>query len=69
MLKQIGYPCPDTMELAVIHNKTTIKAECKCPPKTALYAPDNKCYDLFKNKPCQKRQYYGPDTSKSNNTK
>lgn len=64
----MGYPCPETMELAVINNKRNIKAECKCPPKTALYAEDEKCYDLFKDKPCEKGHYFGPETSNIQNT-
>ena len=51
---QVGYPCPDTMELspaAASTFKQTDKnvpiAECKCPPEMAQSVLNNKCYLLF----------------------
>lgn len=48
------------MELSVSNYKKDVKAECKCPPQTALYAKDGKCYQLFKNQPCPYGQYFAP---------
>ncbi|KAK4886078.1 hypothetical protein RN001_002349 [Aquatica leii] len=63
---QIGYPCPEGMELTptAISSNSSLKhimAECKCPPKTAEYPDDNRCYKLFTNGPCGKGQYFAPD--------
>lgn len=70
---QIGYPCPDTMELSPIppgkwnklktdhrNNNNIMTAECKCPPGTAQSAITNKCHQLFEQGPCQKGQYFSP---------
>lgn len=60
---QVGYPCPNGMELtpAVSKFNQQLSAECKCPPKTAQSATDEKCYQLFTQGPCEKGNYFAPD--------
>lgn len=63
--RQLGYPCPDTMELSPIGNSATFKttmttAECRCPPGTAQSKITSKCHALFERGPCELRQYFAP---------
>lgn len=39
-----------------------LSAECRCPPKTAQSARDGRCYELFTIGPCERGQYFAPDT-------
>lgn len=62
---QLGYPCPDTMELSPVSNtrrtyRTGVAAECRCPPTTALSAITNQCHKLFERGPCKYGEYYAP---------
>ncbi|CAH1187486.1 unnamed protein product, partial [Phyllotreta striolata] len=69
---QVGYPCPNGMELTPSLSKSgqTLSAECRCVPGTAQSASDGACYRLFTAGPCQMGQYFGPDTQyKSENSK
>lgn len=65
---QMGYPCPDDMELspparsAGADIEEPLIAECKCPPKTALSLKDGKCHELFSRGPCERGQYFAPYT-------
>lgn len=69
---QVGYPCPNGMELTPSLNNTgkNLSAECRCVPKTAQSATDGACYSLFTSGPCNHGYYFGPDTKyKSENSK
>lgn len=59
---QIGYPCPETMELVPTGTRKprSLRAECRCPPTSALHNPSGQCYELFKIGPCEKGQYFAP---------
>ncbi|KAH1020672.1 hypothetical protein HUJ04_010288 [Dendroctonus ponderosae] len=66
---QIGYPCPDGMELTPARSKIgkELYAECRCPPKQALSLTDGKCYQLFTKGSCSEGFYFGPDRIHKNN--
>lgn len=60
---QIGYPCPDTMELTPAGNSMTTSgsaAECRCPPGTAQSPETSRCHKLFEQGPCDVGQYFAP---------
>lgn len=62
---QLGYPCPDTMELSPVGSSATYKsamttAECRCPPGTAQSKITSKCHTLFERGPCELGQYFAP---------
>lgn len=64
---QIGYPCPDTMELGpaptnslMSKKQQNFSAECRCPPGTIQSDITNKCYRIFERGPCELGQYFGP---------
>lgn len=62
---QVGYPCPETMELSPAANskhtsKNAPAAECRCPPGTALSAETNKCHSVFERGPCKSGQFFSP---------
>lgn len=62
---QMGYPCPDDMELSPAATKAGVReflAECRCPPKSAQSTYDGRCHELFKTGPCQLGQYFAADT-------
>ncbi|KAL3266190.1 hypothetical protein HHI36_010373 [Cryptolaemus montrouzieri] len=62
----MGHPCPEDMELtplATTSGTQNLTAECRCPPKTAEYAPDGHCYQFFTAGPCQKGYYFSPDAT------
>lgn len=70
---QIGYPCPEGMELSPItissnRDEKRVAAECRCPPKTAQYAHNGQCYELFTIGPCEIGQYFAPDTQYISNS-
>ncbi|XP_074095978.1 uncharacterized protein LOC141525391 isoform X2 [Cotesia typhae] len=55
---QIGAPCPETMELS-----PTAKgpgAECRCPPGTAQFAAESKCWPIFTRAECPAGEYFAP---------
>ena len=63
LFKQVGYPCPDTMELTPIGNSMTtsnMAAECRCPPGTAQSPDTTRCHKLFDQGPCDIGQYFAP---------
>uniref|UniRef100_A0A182FTP4 DUF4789 domain-containing protein n=1 Tax=Anopheles albimanus TaxID=7167 RepID=A0A182FTP4_ANOAL len=60
---QLGYPCPDTMELSPVGAGSTglgSTAECRCPPGTAQSPLTKKCHKLFERGPCEFGQYFAP---------
>ncbi|KAI4463632.1 hypothetical protein MML48_4g00021332 [Holotrichia oblita] len=62
---KMGYPCPDDMELSPAATKAGVRefsAECRCPPKSAQSTYDGRCHELFKAGPCQRGQYFAPDS-------
>lgn len=54
---QVGYPCPDTMELGT--DKYGY-AKCWCPPGTAEFNKTSTCHKLFEQGPCELGQYFAP---------
>ncbi|XP_045478764.1 uncharacterized protein LOC123683854 isoform X3 [Harmonia axyridis] len=62
---QKGHPCPEDKELTPSTTSTVaqnLTAECRCPPKTAEYAEDGHCYQLFTVGPCQEGSYFAPES-------
>ncbi|XP_058833558.1 uncharacterized protein LOC131691288 [Topomyia yanbarensis] len=60
---QMGYPCPDTMELSPVGVGSTSmgsSAECRCPPGTAQHPLTRRCHRLFERGPCDFGQYFAP---------
>lgn len=60
---QVGYPCPDTMELTPAGNSVTTSAtaaECRCPPGTAQSPDTSRCHKLFEQGPCDIGQFFAP---------
>lgn len=58
------------MELSPVPSTTgkqELAAECRCPPKTAQYANDGRCYELFSLGPCSKGHYFSPDLQYNSN--
>ncbi|XP_031339326.1 uncharacterized protein LOC116167873 isoform X2 [Photinus pyralis] len=71
---QVGYPCPDGMELvpSPISTNVTAKqiaAECRCPPQTAQFPDDGRCYKLFTAGPCERGQFFSPDDTIAQNSR
>lgn len=71
LLKQLGYPCPDTMELTpgtAGSSRTSdgAIAECRCPPGTAQDHEITICYKLYDQGPCDIGQYFAPVNAPSN---
>ncbi|CAD7080307.1 unnamed protein product [Hermetia illucens] len=58
---QVGYPCPDTMELSPPSNNNHT-AECRCPPGTAQSVLNDECHTLFTKGPCSDGEYFSPVT-------
>lgn len=67
--QQLGYPCPETMELTPGSNSrisTGLAAECRCPPGTAQHHDSTSCYKLYEQGPCDIGQYFAPANEPSN---
>lgn len=68
--QQIGYPCPDSMELTPAGNNAYsvngMTAECRCPPGTAQDNESTQCFKLFEQGPCELGQYFAPVIEPSN---
>lgn len=56
----VGYPCPESMELAPVLNSTTGIGECKCPPGTAQLNITSECFKIFDRGPCDLGEYFNP---------
>lgn len=54
---QLGYPCPESMELSPAGGGM---AECRCPPGTAQSAKTTRCHTIFERGPCDEGEYFGP---------
>lgn len=57
---QIGYPCPESMELTPSKTRRSTAAECRCPPGTAQQHDSTYCHKLFEQGPCNIGQYFAP---------
>jgi hypothetical protein len=60
---QMGYPCPETMELSPIGSSTInlgYSAECRCPPGTAQSPITSKCHKIFEREPCDFGEFFSP---------
>uniref|UniRef100_A0A1B0CZN5 DUF4789 domain-containing protein n=1 Tax=Phlebotomus papatasi TaxID=29031 RepID=A0A1B0CZN5_PHLPP len=55
---QLGFPCPDTMELSP--SPSGVGAECRCPPGTAQSPLTARCHRLFAQDPCDAGQFFAP---------
>lgn len=59
-LRQIGAPCPETMELGPAAGSGGTIAECRCPPGTAQSPRDAVCHPIFTRASCSKGQFFAP---------
>jgi hypothetical protein len=56
----MGFPCPESMELAPLKNGLTGYGECSCPPGTVQINSTSLCYKIYERGPCGASHYVNP---------